>query len=1426
MTTLNLDFKDIRSWRGSQHQAFEELCYQLRDPTPEGAKLVKTGDPDGGLEWYVKFRNGTQWGWQAKFSFDIDSLLKGMEKSLKTIVEKRPKCRRLTFCIPFDLPDAVEAGKRKSARQKFEDKKQSWKRRIRGADRVRIDLWSGGDLLQHLVDHPGQRGITRFFWDKELFSPDWCARRMSIAHEMAGRRYTPELHVDLPVSFVLEGLAMSEVYWRRLRDVRKSVLHAMAQIQISRYAGLGIIRKLNRLKKKMDEWQRITPKKSALPQRLERETLLDLTQNCMDLIPDVDQPRPPRGQRTRTRKQLVMEDLAHRLRNVESGLSGFRELLRSDASKVAAGGALLLEGPAGQGKTHLFCDMGDRAVKAKHPAVVILGGSLSGRSVWSEIASQLGLEDVGSEELVSTMQAAAEASNVPFLLLVDALNEADDPKAWQGELPRLFAEVAQNPWISVAVSVRSTFLDIVLPESGLSNVTKVEHHGFDGRELEATERFFDAAGLEQPRIPLLTPEFTNPLFLKLYCESLSENGLSAPSLGEAHLSQTFGQYLEWKERRVAKHLSMDPTLHPVQKAIGKFSKALVEAKSGSLPYEDASNLIDAFGHGHYQWPDTLFGQLLSEGVLSKDLVRDYETNKCRQVVRFTYQQLADYQVVSILLDPFDNDTESLRRALSPGEPLHQTLLDAPPNWIEALAVLVPERFGIELLDTADWDLDTHHRRMWTSALSKSVCVRRPSAVTERTVKLLDDAQKRDTYSEVPILKILLSVATQPQHLLNAYWLHKLLKRMSMPDRDAAWSRSTYNILDEGGPLDRLIRWASRSLRSDCPPEVVELAATTLTWTFTSPNRILRDHATKALSQLLSAHLSVLPTLVSRFAGVNDPYVIERLAVACHGAALCGYTVEPQTVVRAAEELKRVVFADDQPPNLITRDAVRGIYEWCFHNDWVDEHTYNEVLPPYLSDPPKEPPTEEHIRRNYNIQSHGTGPASWPYVQLLSSVFGLGDFGIYIIQSAMRSFTSHPLDKAIPKVDPRAAFNATWAQRWVFQRVISLGWTPERFADFDWGVNIMFVSNTGHKPERFGKKYQWIAFHELIARVVDNFHMMPEYGGEPVTYEGPWQLLLRDIDPTLPPPLRTLDMDGYAEVGRTFADGSDHWWLPDGPCYRDDDPPASRGDSQLASEREILADLSVESLLRITSSEGWGTDRSDIPKFEPLVRRQDDGGTKWVVLHAWYIWTGGPPWERTGRSRRREMRSHIYSWLVRPKQREAVVGYLEHILMGRMPEGAGNINTAYLGELPWAISRNNSEDIWQPVPHHLDEESTCLEVSPAWEEYNWEGNNKDCSINDGVQACYPAPFLFGTGALTWKPSRREWMDRAGATVAQFVESGDHSALLVREDWLKRTLRTANLDVVFGWSGEKRLLGKNGIVGGWTEINVVASLDRYQ
>ena len=47
-------FDNLRIWSGSQNRAFEELSYQLlRNAVPAGARAIRTGNPDGGVEWYT-----------------------------------------------------------------------------------------------------------------------------------------------------------------------------------------------------------------------------------------------------------------------------------------------------------------------------------------------------------------------------------------------------------------------------------------------------------------------------------------------------------------------------------------------------------------------------------------------------------------------------------------------------------------------------------------------------------------------------------------------------------------------------------------------------------------------------------------------------------------------------------------------------------------------------------------------------------------------------------------------------------------------------------------------------------------------------------------------------------------------------------------------------------------------------------------------------------------------------------------------------------------------------------------------------------------------------------------------------------------------------------------------------------------------------
>ena len=266
-----------------------------------------------------------------------------------------------------------------------------------------------------------------------------------------------------------------------------------------------------------------------------------------------------------------------------------------------------------------------------------------------------------------------------------------------------------------------------------------------------------------------------------------------------------------------------------------------------------------------------------------------------------------------------------------------------------------------------------------------------------------------------------------------------------------------------------------------------------------------------------------------------------------------------------------------------------------------------------------------------------------------------------------------------------------------------------------------------------------------------------------------------------------------------------WWIPQGPTYRRDDPPVSKG---------------------------WAFEVGDIPGFEPLVRRTDASGTRWVALHAYDDWNeevpeDEEPWFR----RRREIWSHVCGWLVRPTDLGALVPHLEGgaRIDHWMREGRDHTDAAYLGELPWAAAAENTSDTWSELDLGGDGPTTQIGIRPAWERYYWEGNVLDCSIDDGVAAEIPDRILFGASELTWMPGSREWRAPDGTTVAQYRDRKGHHVLLVRENWLNRTLQRCGYSMVFGWFGEKRLLPEGfgvGLVGGWTQIGGVASLSGGQ
>jgi hypothetical protein len=353
-------------------------------------------------------------------------------------------------------------------------------------------------------------------------------------------------------------------------------------------------------------------------------------------------------------------------------------------------------------------------------------------------------------------------------------------------------------------------------------------------------------------------------------------------------------------------------------------------------------------------------------------------------------------------------------------------------------------------------------------------------------------------------------------------------------------------------------------------------------------------------------------------------------------------------------------------------------------------------------------------------------------------------------------------------NPDLQFDISLAQRWIANRVFELGWTPDRFGWFDRMLSGGLYGIREHKAERIGKKYSWIAYHEFLAHVSDNFvYREGSWEDRPGTYEGPWQLGLRDIDPsTALPHMR----------GARRSRSQPNWWF----------------NCPYQAWKEALRD------------EDWIALASDLPDPRRLVRvNRPDCDEEWLVLEGYYAWEKAPPPDEDRyENPRREIWYQIRSYIVAEHDANVLVDFLhDKSLMGRwMPESPGS-SGVFLGEFHWSRAYAHSF-----VESERDTRLPC-EVSIPVVRYEWDGGGYDQSEEGTLSQLLPASSLCAGLELQVSPEPGTWVDtlrRPTAFDPSVHESGP-SALLVRRDALEEYLTHNRLAVVWTVLGQKWCLG---------------------
>lgn len=989
---LSLDFRRIREHQGTQNGGFEELCCQLAalEAPAKGSRFIRKGPgADQGLECYRTFSDGNEVGWQAKYFINGfgDTQIGDLRDSLQRALSAHPQLTTFIVCLPIDLRDNRQ-GKRLSEVQRYEKWcTKSIEDAAANGRTVEIVLWSASSISERLGrDDSAYSGRARYWFDTVWLSSTWFRDKLEVQRRNLGERYSPESHVELPIQQALQSLARDPELLSAPAAWAAEITHKLDGA-VSSLLREKLLSTADRLRQACELFLLGL---SAPPVTLEASVPLEAwttqaaaaSDSLSEAMTEVED-KVLEGNRHIARKDLFV---------LYSAVDRVRQEIASVHWRLMNKRELVISGPGGIGKSHLIADFGHKQLKDGRPFVLVLSGTLTEGDPWEQIRGQLDLAQVTTADFLGALDAAAEAAGSRAVLAIDALNERNGVALWEPRLLGFISRVQQYPRLALVLTIRSTYLHF-LPVNGLEHIV---HPGFAGHANAAAKTYLDRRGIVRPNSPNLAREFENPLFLRTCCAYLDAENLKQLPKGMDGVTAIFEFYLTAVAKKVEKDLQLIPQLKIPRKALEQFLEACAaHGDGGILPMEESIELMEGLHNSGGYAGRSLFTAFLSEGVLTQDI--EWQPGGVhKDIIRFTFERLSDHLRAKLLIDQIDraNIEGSFRRA-----PL-KAYFEPFESWqfagvIEALAVQLPEEFGLELFDVLPEE--AIEDQSLCDAFEGSLAWRSPKAFTSRTtgwVNKLCEATGRSAYG------LILLVCTEPENQFNADWLHHDLWPRPMPQRDAIWSVFlAQDDLSEGGSVGSLIDWAWQVDANEVDEQRLRLAAVALTWFLSASNRAVRDRATKALVNLLSCNLNHAATLVHQFADVDDQYIIERLLAACYGAVMQGMDRTHCGVLAAS--IWKNYFADHrQPPlNLLARDYAFGVLRYVQAAGRLPSEVVLEACKnKFKSAWPLEPVTEKDLEK-YSGKRYGDS--------ICSSTDKHGDFGNYTLRSWLHDIVAVP-----------------------------------------------------------------------------------------------------------------------------------------------------------------------------------------------------------------------------------------------------------------------------------------------------------------------------------------------------------------------------------------------------------------------------------
>ena len=1139
---------------------------------PEYRRIEGSGG-DGGVEVYWLCSDGSKIGYQAKYWLRAGDInWRQVDKSVRKAIQTHPELTRYIVAIPCNLTDQTGTKSKRTGWQQWAEHKKQWESEAAeaGIKNLNFEFWGKTELSDAAMCKLSP-GAIAYWFDATILDVNWFKVRSEKAIEDLGVRYMPDRNVDTDITRHFTLFLKQDEAFDYLANAITEFVGKWAQHLLNLKSSYPI----DNMHKEIDELAESTSQlkypfsKELLREKGWKSVKWELdkiikkgTNDAYYILKEISL------QLDKTKN----EDLKRNLEQVKSELirliNQFERLyktLQNERLRAYDKSVFLLKGSFGTGKSHALARLLETEIAAETPMVLFLGQQFGNQNPEEQIAKKTGITSLKTfSEFLGALNARAEACGKIGIIAIDAINEGSGLDIWFDHLAGFLKEISSFPALKVIIACRSEFIKAVVPEEVQKAAYGYNLRGFNGDEQErAWQRFMDEQDIQRPLSLMLLPAFQNPLFLAVACRELKEQGKKQFPDGLTGIVKLIRFYLDSIGDSIIRnyHLS-DNIKEDIIGGIHVLAKEMAKNKQTSVLREQAikilNNKIQTPAPNNMNWLDVLLGT----GCLRPDpILHDSSRITKNIVVTFAYQSFGDFLIADALYESLKGRHNKifefngalsfmigdgvlckvgiftyLRRALScmiggdkhPSRDDYSAIGNANTvgihsmniHWLGVftmLWVIFAEKEEIELIELLPNAVRRNNEHTLGESFINGLFWRSPASITQETTKYRDAISKPfDLASHFWAI---------PDHPWDAFALSKNLKQYpNMAERDAEWTIFVFTNYENRDPLKKLIDW-SLAQKSAPMKEMAIRIMIALGWCLSTTHLKLRDRITKTLVHMLRLSPELMVELFEEFAEVDDLYIMDRLLAALYGA--CQFIGTETNKKRYVGELAQIIydtiFSDGKPPlHLLVRDYAQGIIERADYLNVLPRNVdLGKCTPPYKSDYPQEfkdnNPGTIYTNEAIDDLAKSVGDDHEMISRSCTTEYGrgmsaYGDFGRYVLQSHVNSFSRVTIDQPSPEeVEIADGFNGELVGNWVAHRVYEYhGWRKKLFP-----YESASADRFNNTIERIGKKYQWISMYELLGILADHVYMRGEWADEAKKYTSIEDLsYVRDIDPTI------------------------------------------------------------------------------------------------------------------------------------------------------------------------------------------------------------------------------------------------------------------------------------------------------------------------